>query len=52
MDDDDWAEGDGCELCGEDETDDDPIGHFRATENGARVMAHGQCGEDAGLQLA
>lgn len=40
-----------CELCGEPEEETDPLGHF-LTGDGDYVLAHGQCGEDAGLDLA
>ncbi len=42
-----------CERCDEAGTDDDPVAHFKHPERfGGYVMAHGQCGEDAGLELA
>lgn len=42
-----------CEKCEEQGTDEDPVAHFKhPTEFGGYVMAHGQCGEDAGLELA
>lgn len=48
-----WREGDSCEVCGEDETPDDPIAHFVHDANPEfYVMAHGQCGLDNGLRLA
>lgn len=47
-----WSEGDPCSLCGEDETPDDPLGHFVGPDNSTYVMAHGQCGLDHGLRLA
>lgn len=48
-----WREGDPCQVCGEPETGDDPIAHFVDDRNpGQYVMAHGQCGLDAGLRLA
>lgn len=48
-----WREGDPCALCGEPEDAYDPIGHFVDPANAsAYVMAHGQCGVDAGLRLA
>lgn len=47
-----WSEGDPCSLCGEDETSEDPLGHYVAADGSTYVMAHGQCGLDAGLKLA
>lgn len=42
-----------CEQCGEDGTLNDPVAHFKHPERfGEYVMAHGQCGEDFGLELA
>ena len=42
-----------CELCGEEETELDPLGHHRRPgEPGEYVLAHGQCGLDAGLEPA
>jgi hypothetical protein len=42
-----------CEQCGEPGSDEDPVAHFKSPANsGEYVMAHGQCGEDAGLELA
>ncbi len=50
----DWsAPVDTCQECGEEETPQDPLGHFQhPSTRGTYVMAHGQCGEDAGLELA
>ncbi len=39
-----------CELCGEPE--DEETGEFWSPDLGRSVVAHSQCGEDAGLQLA
>lgn len=47
-----WTEGDPCALCHEPEEPEDPIAHFVAPDNSTYVMAHGQCGLDAGLRLA
>ena len=47
-----WTEGDPCSLCSEPESPDDPIAHFVAPDGSTYVMAHGQCGTDAGLRLA
>lgn len=47
-----WTEGDPCALCNEPEESDDPIAHFVAPDGCTYVMAHGQCGVDAGLRLA
>jgi len=42
-----------CQKCGEPGDDQDPVGHFKDPEKfGEYVMAHGQCGEDFGLELA
>lgn len=44
-----------CEECGEpgdDWGDIDPVAHFWDDAANCYVMAHGQCGEDAGLRLA
>jgi hypothetical protein len=43
-----------CQLCGEGSDDMfDPLAHFKdPAKPGEYVMAHGQCGEDAGLELA
>lgn len=42
-----------CDRCGELGTDADPVAHFKHPETfGEYVMAHGQCGEDAELELA
>lgn len=42
-----------CEECGEPGDEVDPVAHFRHPEKfGEYVLAHGQCGEDAGLELA
>ena len=45
-----WVEGDPCELCGEDEDQLDPLGHFMNGDH--MIIAHGQCGLDAHLELA
>lgn len=48
-----WRDGDPCELCGEDETPEDPLGHFRRPgEFRGYVICHAQCGEDQELELA
>jgi hypothetical protein len=52
-----WTEGDPCEVCGEDESPDDPLAHHYGPSTAADVppryvMAHGQCGVDYGLELA
>jgi hypothetical protein len=47
-----WTEGDPCALCHEPEEVEDPIAHFVAPDGSTYVMAHGQCGNDAGLRLA
>jgi hypothetical protein len=52
-----WREGDPCEVCGEDETPEDPLAHYLAPSTNQRkapgyVMAHGRCGLDYGLVLA
>jgi hypothetical protein len=48
-----WHEDDPCQVCDEEGTDDDPIAHHVAPgDPGYYVMAHGQCGLDAGLTLA
>lgn len=50
---DDWDDVDTCHQCGEEGTPDDPVAHFKhPTIFGGYVMAHGQCGEDAELELA
>lgn len=42
-----------CDVCEELGTDDDPLGHFRhPLIFGTYVICHGQCGEDADLDLA
>jgi hypothetical protein len=42
-----------CQVCHETGTVDDPVGHFKSpTQFGAYVMAHGDCGESHGLELA
>ena len=41
---------DECELCGEGNDELDPLGMFR--QDGETITAHGQCGVDAGLELA
>lgn len=41
-------EGEVCELCGEDADDD--TGQF--IQDGKTIVAHGQCGIDAGLEFA
>jgi hypothetical protein len=41
---------DECQLCGEGQDELDPMGIFR--RDGEDVIAHGQCGVDAGLDLA
>lgn len=43
-----------CDLCEEPEDDPvgNPLGHFKTPGGDAGVTAHGQCGEDHGLELA
>lgn len=41
-----------CQLCGEPEESGDPLGHFFDKDVQEMVLAHAQCGEDAGLDLA
>lgn len=42
-----------CELCGESESELEPLGHFkRPGQPGEYTLAHGQCGEDEELELA
>lgn len=41
-----------CDLCQEEPTADDPLGHFRGDEPGTYALAHGQCGVDYELELA
>lgn len=46
-------DGDACEVCGHGDDADDPIGHFKhPTRFGEYVLAHGDCGETYGLELA
>lgn len=50
-----WSDGDPCQLCDEEGTSDDPVGHLLSpVVNGQRavIMAHGQCGLDHELELA
>lgn len=47
------GEKDPCQVCHEPGTVDDPVGHFKnPAQVGAYVMAHGDCGEANGLELA
>jgi hypothetical protein len=41
-----------CEQCGEAGSDEDPVAHFKSHCGAEYIMAHGQCGEDAGLELS
>ncbi len=41
-----------CELCGEQLLDSDPDGFTEFYDGKKRVLAHGQCGIDAGMEMA
>lgn len=41
-----------CDVCQEEPTADDPLGHFKGNEPGTYALAHGQCGLDHELELA
>jgi hypothetical protein len=42
-----------CDVCGQPDADGDPVGHFKHPDQlGEYVLAHGDCGEANGLELA
>jgi hypothetical protein len=41
-----------CAFCHDGDYGDDVVAHFWDDRAQQQVMAHGQCGEDAGLRLA